>query len=66
MLLDIMTNNNNYLVDIEARVVHLKSKELLDTQQVVDSGNLSRIQLLVRVAQFHLIAAKLRHYRYLP
>ena len=32
---------------MEARVIHLKSKKLQDTQQVVGSSNLSRIQLLV-------------------
>ena len=51
-----MTNNSYWLVDIKAYVIHLKSKELQDTQQVVGSSNLSRIQLLFCVVQYHTIA----------
>ena len=31
ILLDIMINNNYWFVDIEARAIHLKNKELQDT-----------------------------------
>ena len=51
-----MTNNSYWLVDIKACVIQLKSKELQDTQQVVGSSNLSRIQLLFYVVQYHTIA----------
>ena len=67
-----MTNTNYWLVDMETRVIHLKSKELQDTQQVVGSSNVLRIQLLFRVVQYHLIsvqsflAAEPQLYLYLP
>ena len=55
ILLGIMTNTNYWLVDVKTRVIHLKSKELQDTQQVVGSSNVLRIQLLLRVVQCTVI-----------
>ena len=72
ILLGIMTNTNYWLVDMETSVIHLKSKELQDTQQVVGSSNVLRVQLLFRVVQYHSIsvqsflAAEPQLYLYLP